>query len=335
MHETETYGRAMRRAERTETMNGFPTFGRAFARSFRLALLLPALTVLALGCGTNTPAPGAGPETATPSAPREKIVIGAVPGSSPIEMSERLEPLISLMKQKLGVDVQLKFAPDYAQFTRNMASSDYDLAFCAPVQYISAHASAGYMAVLRPVRYGADTYSGIFITTRPDITSIEQLRGRRIAFVDQQSTSGYLFPLGLLAASGIQPRDIQPFFLKGHDNVVLNVLNNQYDAGACYEGAQTRYGGDRAGELRIVGSTEPIYNEPIAMSPKFRDGRAEMAEKVIRFMTSLHDTEEGRAVIEKYGNGVSRFVPATDTDYNSVRTYTAGLPQDILAGSGL
>lgn len=304
-----------------------------------LRSLVNGLVALAFGlslasCGGRSPEPAANLEE-TPGPPREQLVIGAVPGSSPIEMSERMEPLIALMKEKLNLDVQLRFAPDYSQFTRNMGSQEYDLAFCAPVQYIRAHDAAGYSAVLRPVRYGADTYVGIFITTRPDITSIEQLRGKRIAFVDQQSTSGYLFPLGLLAEAGIAPREIQPFFLKGHDNVVLNVLSNHYDAGACYEGAQTRYGGDRAGELRIIGRTEPIYNEPIAMSSKFRSERAELAEKVIHFMTSLQDSTEGRAVIEKYGNGVNRFVTATDTDYNTVRTYASKLPEDVLAGSGL
>ncbi len=297
--------------------------------------LIATLGLLFAACGGGTPGGQETPTTAPAQAPREKLVIGAVPSGNPIELSERMEPLIVLMKQKLNLDVQLRFASDYAQFTRNMENNDYDLAFCAPVQYISAHANAGYEAVLRPVRYGADTYVGMFITTRPDLTSIEQLRGKRIAFVDQQSTSGYLFPLGLLATVGITPRDIQPFFLKGHDNVVLNVLNNSYDAGACFDGAAARYGGDRASSLRVIGRTEAIYNEPIAMSAKFRTERAELADKVIRFMIALHDTAEGRSVIEKYGQGVNSFVVATDTDYNTVRTYTAKLPAEIIAGSGL
>lgn len=297
-----------------------------------IAAVIGLGVVISLGCGRKEAT--VGPAATAPTPARERIVIGRVPSGNVLDISERMDPLVALMKNRLGVDVQVKFATDYDQFTRNMESGEYDLAFCAPFQYINAHEKAGYDAILRPIRNNSDTYVGIFITTRPDITSLAQLRGKRIAFADPGSTSGYIFPLGLLATVGITTRDIQSFFLKGHDNVVLNVLSGAYDAGACFETAERIYGKERAGELRIIGRTEPIYNEPIAVSPKFRADRAELTEKVIRFMTGLQDSQEGQNVIKRYGDGVSRFVAATDTEYNSIRMYAAKLPPEIIAGSG-
>jgi phosphonate transport system substrate-binding protein len=295
-----------------------------------------AVALLALvGCeACGKPAPPPEPQITT-TVPQQKIVIGRVPSGNVLDISERMEPLVALMKRELGVEVQVKFATDYAEFTRRMEAGEYDFAFCAPFQYITAHEKAGYEAILRPVRHGSDTYVGIIITAKPDVNSLADLKGKRIAFVDPRSTSGYLFPLGLLATQGLTLRDFESAFLKGHDNVVLNVLNRTYDAGACFDGAQTLHGKDRAGELRILARTEAIYNEPIAVSPKFRETNPELVEKVIAFLSGLDSRPEGIEAIARYGDFVGRFVPATDTDYNSVRWYREKLPPEVVQESGL
>lgn len=307
--------------------------------SKRIKRILSGITavlvlVVCQACGKPEPPPQV---VTPPTAPLEKIVIGRVPSGNVLDISERMEPLVALMKNELGIEVQLKFAADYAEFTRRMESDEFDLAFCAPFQYITAHEKAGYEAVLRPVRHGSDTYVGLIITSKDEIKTLADLKNKRIAFVDPGSTSGYLFPLGLLAANGVSYRDFESAFLKGHDNVVLNVLNRTYDAGACFDGAQTIYGKDRAGEIRVIARTDAIYNEPIAVSPKFREKRAVLAEKVIAFLLSLNSRANGVEVIRRYGggDGVTRFVTASDTDYNSVRWYREKLPPEVIQKSGL
>ncbi|MEK8023444.1 MAG: phosphate/phosphite/phosphonate ABC transporter substrate-binding protein [Candidatus Hydrogenedentota bacterium] len=304
--------------------------GMKLFSSFAFALCF--LVMGCFGCGGDEEQKQ---QQVTTTIQRQRIVIGRIPSGNVIDIAEKMDPLKQLLEQKLDVEVAVRFTTDYKEFTGKMERQEYDMAFCAPFQYIAAHEKAGYEAVLRPIRHGADTYVGLLITAKSEITSIEQLRGKRIAFVDQGSSSGYLFPLGLLAANGISLTDIQPFFLKGHDNVVLNVLSRSYDAGACYEGAEKTYGKARAGEIKIIAETDPIYNEPIAISPKFRKDNPELAEKIVRVMTELHQTPEGAAAIAKYGEGVSRFVAATDADYNSVRLYREKLPDEVIASSGL
>lgn len=298
--------------------------------------LVGLMAVLALAgceaCGRTEPT--VEPPVAT-TVSGQKIVIGRVPSGNVLDISERMEPLVALMGRDLGVEVQVKFATDYAEFTRRMEAGEFDFAFCAPFQYITAHEKAGYEAVLRPVRHGSDTYVGIIITAKPDIQSLADLKGKRIAFVDPKSTSGYLFPLGLLASSGLSRRDFEAAFLKGHDNVVLNVLNRTYDAGACFDGAQTLHGKDRAGEIRILARTEAIYNEPIAVSPQFRERNPELVARVIAFLSGLDSRPDGLEAIARYGDFVGRFVAATDTDYNSVRWYREKLPPEVVEESGL
>jgi len=299
----------------------------------RLGAVIWVIAMLT-GCGACGDGGAPPPPDIQPIVLREKIVIGRVPSGNVLDISERMEPLIAYLQKELGIDVQIKFAADYSEFTRQMEKNEYDLAFCGAFQYVTAHERSGYEAVLRPVRNNADTYVGIFITTRPDITSLAQLRGKRIAFVDRQSTSGYLFPLGLLIRAGIAPHEIQPFFLKGHDNVVLNILNRNYDAGACFKTAETIYGRERSGEIRIIAETDPIPNEPIAISPRFRAERPALADRVIQLLLTLHENPEGLDALAKYGEGVQRFVAARDEDYDTIRDYMASMPREIIEQSG-
>lgn len=293
--------------------------------------LLAALCAFAAACGGTE----SHQQQVTTTVARQRVVIGRIPSGNVIDIAERIDPLKQLLEQKLDVEIAIRFATDYEDFTTKMEHNEFDLAFCAPFQYVAAHDKAGYDAVLRPIRHGADTYVGVLITAKPDITTVEQLRGKRIAFVDPGSSSGYLFPLGLLASHGIKLSDIQPFFLKAHDNVVLNVLAKSYDAGACFQGAEKIYGKAHADELHVIAQTDPIYNEPIAISPKFRKEHPDLAEKIVKLMIDLHQTPEGAAAIAKYGDGVSRFVAATDADYNTVRRYKAMLPAEVISSSGL
>lgn len=304
---------------------------RNYLGMFGLAMVV----VAAVACGKLT-GNGEISDTSTaivPAPDLPKVVIGRVPSGNVLEISENMEPLIALMKEKLQIDVEVKFTENYAKFTQKMEAGIYDLAFCAPFQYIAAHEKTGYEAVLRPVRHGADTYVGIIITAKPEITSVAQLKGRNIAFVDKNSTSGYLFPLGLMISEGLTLNDFQTSFLGGHDNVVLNVLQKTKDAGACFKGAEVLYGKTRAHQLRIIAETDPIYNEPIAINPKFRAENPELAAKIVNFLQTMHETPEGQAAIKKLGDGVNRFVAATDSDYDLVRRYAEKLPPEVIKAS--
>lgn len=294
--------------------------------------------VLAFGCGGDDTKNGAtgGTDTGNGATDRPTIVLGRVPSDNPVELIERMEPLMSYLQDKLDINVKPELAKTYAEFTDRMSHQEYDLAFSAPFQYVTGHDESGYDAVLRPRRHGSDTYVGIIITARPAITSLQQLENQKIAFVDPNSTSGYLFPLGLLVSRGLLPdRDFSISFLGGHDNVVLNVLHQDYAAGATFEGAERIYSQGRANEIRVLARTEPIYNEPIAVSPKFMEEEPELANRIIDTLANMHKDPEGKEALSQYDAAVSEFMIADDSDYNSVRNYLKDLPEDIKTKLGL
>lgn len=74
------------------------------------------------------------------------------------------------------------------------------------------------------------------IITRPDsgITKIADIKGRNLAFTAPTSNSGFKAPSALLAAEFNlkADKDFTPSFSGSHDNSILGVVNNDYDAAA-------------------------------------------------------------------------------------------------------
>ncbi len=74
------------------------------------------------------------------------------------------------------------------------------------------------------------------IITHPDsgISTVEDIKGKQLAFSAETSNSGYKAPSAILKGEYdlIAGRDFEPVFSGKHDNTVLGVANKDYDAGA-------------------------------------------------------------------------------------------------------
>ena len=78
-------------------------------------------------------------------------------------------------------------------------------------------------------------FGGVIFThrNRDDISTLEDLTGKRVQGVDEISLGGYQMAWGELAKVGMSPyRDLQELSFAGtHDKVVMNVVNQKVDAG--------------------------------------------------------------------------------------------------------
>ena len=74
------------------------------------------------------------------------------------------------------------------------------------------------------------------------IESIEDLRGRTLAFTSETSNSGFNAPSALLASEFgmVADEDFTPAFSGAHDNSILGVANQDYDAAAIANSVLTR-----------------------------------------------------------------------------------------------
>ena len=206
-----------------------------------------------------------------------------------------------------------------------------DVAAINTFGYVMAHDKYGAEARLTVIRHGLPTYQSQFIVKADSkIKKLSDLTGKKVAFVDPASTSGYLLPLKTLKDQNIEPKET--VFAMKHDSVVSMIYQGQVDAGATFysppskdekgkehiEDARrlvlTQYP-DVEKKIKILELSAPIPNDPII----FRKGLTEeMKTKIVDGLMAFIATPEGKDAFNKI-YGVTEFKRSTDADYEPVR----------------
>lgn len=206
--------------------------------------------------------------------------------------------------------------------------------------YVIAHEKYGTEARLTVVRHGSSTYQSQFITKAgSSIKKIEDLAGKKVAFVEPASTSGYLLPLKTLKDKKIEPKET--VFAGKHDNVVSMVYQGQVDAGATFYSPPSKdeKGVEKMEDARrlvltqypdvekkvvIISLSDPITNDPIMFRKEMPE---EMKTKITDAMIAFVATPEGKEAFNAI-YGVTEVKKATDADYESVRNMIKMLEKD-------
>ncbi len=148
---------------------------------------------------------------------------------------------------------------------------------------------------------------------------LSKIRGKRVAFTSESSTSGYLFPALQLIEAGIDPvKDIIPIFTGGHDAAVVAVYNGDADVGVSYDDARRSLRKEKTdvGEKVIVFNiTSEVPNDVVVASTLLP---ASLRTAIYDAIDAYLDTEEGEAVFdETYGwTSIRR---AVESDFDVVR----------------
>jgi phosphonate transport system substrate-binding protein len=281
----------------------------------RVRALLFLLVLVAAGCGREAPLGSAG----------RPIRMAFVPSVDASELTQTGNELARMIRERAGLHVKVHVGSSYAAVVAGMGAGTLDVGWLNPLSYVQAHDRSGVRVLLTTERDGATSYRGHIIARRGGpVRRIEDLKGKRFAFVDSYSTSGTLYPKLLMRAHGIDPdHDLaRAFYAGGHDKVIIAVYNGQADAGAIY-GGETSDARERVVKTLpdvmektvVIARTDPIPNDTVSVRKGFPP---ELAEKVKQALLAIVGSDEGRRTIfELYGiNGLQ---PATDAEYDSVR----------------
>ena len=166
-----------------------------------------------------------------------------------------------LIETTFEVPVKLLPAADYAGVIQAFAAKQVELSYMSPAAYAQAwiQSNGNIVPLLTSQEQDGTTYyvSVLYVRTDSGITSIEQLKGKSLAWADPNSASGYLIPRSEFRQMGLDPEPGKYFgrtdFAGGHEQGVVAVLNHQYDAGVTWaSGVGDVNQGYTRGNLRIM-----------------------------------------------------------------------------------
>jgi len=184
----------------------------------------------------------------------------------------------------------------------------------SPFAYVAAREKIGVKPIATPKVNGKFSYKGYIITKKTNnIRSLSDLKGKHFGYVDPKSASGYLYARHILKSNGLDPDRIfsKVSFMGTHDNVIKAVLNGEIDAGATYNEAidLAKAKGLNVSALEIIGETEDIPKDAIAVNPNMPNDIASLLQKAFIEFKDFHNLQ----------TPVDGFVASDDRRYNVIR----------------
>ena len=151
------------------------------------------------------------------------------------------------------------------------------------------------------------------------IADLSKVRGKRVAFTSESSTSGYIFPALQLMQHGIDPKsDITPIFTGGHDASVAAVYGGDADVGISYDDARRELRKELldVGEKVIVFNiTAEIPNDVVAVSTLLPSS---LKTAIYNAISAYLMTDEGEEVMDEI-TGWTDVRRAVESDFDVVR----------------
>jgi phosphonate transport system substrate-binding protein len=181
------------------------------------------------------------------------LKLGSVTVESQAATITRFKPFAEHMEKKLGVKVEVFTASDYAGIVQALSAGHIHLGRMGGAAY-----AAGYIdsegniepLVMNVEPNGGKGYHSVLIVKADSpYKSLEDLKGKTLAWADPNSTSGYLVPNASLRDAGIDPQKhfSRTVFSGGHEQSVLGVLKGNFDSAFTWTSP-----GHQAGQFRIM-----------------------------------------------------------------------------------
>lgn len=245
------------------------------------------------------------------------------PSQKPTDLLAAGEEFGAALGKLVGIPVRVTVASDYAAVVEALRNKTADLAFVHPVGYVLANREAKAMIIAKDRWHGNTSYtSRIYVRKDSGIKTLEELRGKTIAFVDPASSSGYVYPMVMLIQRGlVQNRDPKTFFKDAvyagsHDAALQALLKGHVDAVASFDQAREQYLKDAAEREKLtwVAESAPIPEGGIA-------GREGLDSAIVAKVRAALLQIRGPAyepMLKKLYD-IDGFEPAEDREYEVVR----------------
>ncbi|HKX16533.1 MAG TPA: phosphate/phosphite/phosphonate ABC transporter substrate-binding protein [bacterium] len=247
----------------------------------RRCAALVLVAVLLLGLAASAP-------TAVPA--QTRLVMAFVPSGEARTILESGNRVAQLLEMATGYKFEPFVATSYAGVIEAMGAGRADIGWLNTFSYVLAHQKHGVEVRLVTVRFGLPYYRAeIIAQTSSGINGLPDLRGKRFAFVDPASTSGYLFPVAGLKKAGYDPQKFfgQTIFAGSHNNVVLAVYQGRVDGGAVFEDARgtvQKSLPDVMQKVKVVWKSDPIPNDTVSFRKELpEDVKAKVTTALLRF----------------------------------------------------
>lgn len=255
----------------------------------------------------------------------KKIVIGFIPSGNPETIKSESFDLAQEVEKRVHVPVEVYISKDYSDLVLAMKDKKTDFAFFSALTFVQAEKQTQVKVLLKKTWEQPYYYATVVSRLDSGIKTLHQLKNKKIAFVDQNSSSGYLYPMVWLKKNKFEIKNFKEVIYSGnHQESVRLLENKKVDAIATFTddeklkiGSWTRFG---TGNLKVnkIWISDEIPNDPFCVRQDFYDRYPKLTHDL---MFQLIDINDQAQLNKKYKNilGSQGLIPATSRQYDPVR----------------
>lgn len=255
------------------------------------------------------------------SAAAAGLTIGLIPELNVFRQMKRYEPIADYVEKTAGIEIRFTVLPRYGNIIDSFISERLDGAFWGSFTGALAIRKLAIEPIARPLwKDGSSAYHGnIFVRKDSGITSVADMRGKSIAFVDRATTAGYVFPMSYLREHGVH--DVESYFAEhyfagSHDATITAVLEGKADVGCAKNTIYSLLAANDPRvekELVILASSPEVPSNGLGLRS---DLDPEVKRALADTLLGMHENGAGRAVLRQFE--ALRFIPTTVEDYEPV-----------------
>ncbi|MBF2008429.1 phosphate/phosphite/phosphonate ABC transporter substrate-binding protein [Chlorogloeopsis fritschii PCC 9212] len=307
---------------------------RFFKRAISL-LVIFSMTALGVSC-TATSSSNLSQSVVTPInyvAVTQALGVVVIPARSSQQQEKRLQSLAAYLQQILKLPVNIQIAKNYETAVDLLAKEKVEMAYLGALTYLKARdRNPNIEPLVLPIEQttGRPWYSGVIIAnSKRGINSLQDLKGKRFAFVSPSSTSGFLMPMNAFIQQGIDPtRDFTRIRYSGsHDKAETDLETDVVDAIATEKAIfvqSQREGKLKSSQYKIIWESEPIPTTPIVINTK------KFSPSVInQLKRALIDAPEG--LVDVNGSNSHGYTLGKDADFEQIRQIYTRLKSVVVA----
>ena len=268
--------------------------------------------------------------SSAPPSTEQVLKIGAIPDQNPEKLNRLYGSLAEELNASLNVPVRYLPVSNYAAAVSAFRSGSLDLVWFGGLTGVQARLQTPGATVLAQRDIDAE-FTSVFIANgasglRP-MTSGDQLvelKGRRLAFGSESSTSGRLMPQYFLGKNGVSIDDLAgggPGFSGSHDATIAVVESGAYEVGALNEqvwSSNVEDGRVDPANVVVIWRTPSYVDYHWVARPdldaRFGEGFTGRVQAALLALSPA--SERGATVLDLFG--AKRFIPAQNEDYAKI-----------------
>lgn len=299
------------------------------ARTFAVLSLVLSFSVSAL-TATDAQIKNETPVVVTEQNPSE-ITIGFIPGGNSDLMRQQGLAFAKELQNKLNVPVNIYISKNYVGLVEAMKNKKVDFAFFSSSTFVIAEQSSHAKVLLKKVWDHPYYYSALIVPFQSKIRKLEDLSGKKIAFVDENSSSGYLYPKVALQKKGLSEKSFKEVIMSGNHRASIELLEKKnVDAAAVFsdnekatDGAWTKFS-TTTQKYRAIWISEPIPNDPFCVRQDFYEEHPKITHSLMFAMIDVLDQAADKKAYSEI-LGTHNLMPATSRQYHPVREMVKAL----------